>query len=372
MKRIGLMTCYINNFGACLQAYALQTAIKKSGYICEIIRYTPVRSMKSYSFPIKTALRIRNILKGIKSKPFSYENARHKCFSRFRKQFLIFGKKAYNEISELYKQVPDYDCFVTGSDQLWNPLIHGGVNNKAYFLDFVPSDKKRIAYAPSIGIDKLPESCIDDFVSLIKKFDALSVRESAGQRIIESLSGRECRVVLDPTLLLTKDEWLSLSAEPVSSEPYIFCYIFSERDYVGSFIEHVRNLLGFKVVTIPFTAREFNSDSIKMKSAGPQDFISLIANASLVITDSFHATAFSINLNRPFYSLMRNSENEKNNMNSRIDSILAMTGLEKRKITCKEDFPEIVDLDIDFSNANKIISEKRSADMNFLLDSIEG
>lgn len=371
MKRVGLMTCYMNNFGACLQAYALQTVIKQEGNDCEIIQYTPVRALKKYPFPIKIALYVRNEIKGLKSEICSYENARSRSFYKFRRHFLSFGTKVYNKIPQLYKDIPNYDCFVTGSDQLWNPLIHGETNNKAYFLDFVPDEKKKIAYSPSIGIKQIPDNCKEEFIRLVKKIDVLSVREASGQKIIKELSGRECRIVLDPTLLLTKKEWLSIAAKPLYERPYIFCYLFSEREYIGKFIEHVKKCLSLDIVVIPFTKREFESDCIKIKNAGPQEFISLIANATLVITDSFHATAFSINMNVPFYSLMRNAENERNNMNSRIDNILTITGLEDRKITCYEDFPASIDLSINFLAANKTINERRASDLKFLREAID-
>lgn len=261
--------------------------------------------------------------------------------------------------------------FIAGSDQLWNPLIHGGKNNKAYFLDFVDLPKKRIAYAPSIGIEKIPEENKEEFIRLVKQFNNLSVRELSGKKIIEEFTGKKCRVVLDPTLLLPKDEWLSVASKPLYKKPYIFCYLFSEREYTGEFVEYIKNKLQMDIVTIPFVKSEYSRNSIKIKNAGPKEFVSLIANASLVITDSFHATAFSINLNVPFYSLYRNSLDEKNNMNTRIDNILNLVDLESRRITCKAEFPESVELNIEFEKSNKILEERRLADKKYLFDAIE-
>jgi hypothetical protein len=328
--------------------------------------------LKEYPFPIKMGLRFRNSIKALGNKFYEYENARSCCFDSFKKKYLTFGTKAYNDMSDLYRYVPKYDCFVAGSDQIWNPLIHGNTNNKAYFLDFVPQGKRKIAYAPSIGISKVPESCEREMGMLINDFNAVSVREIEGKRIVETVSDKECRVVLDPTLLLDSQQWEKIASPAKFKKPYIFCYIFSEREYIGEFIEYVKKTLGMDIVTIPFTKREFESDYIKVKKAGPGDFLSLIKNSALVITDSFHATAFSINLNIPFYSLLRNSITEQNNMNSRIDSILSMTGLENRKIASREDFPTVPNLCVDFSNSNEIIKEKRAKDIEWLREALEG
>lgn len=371
MKKVGLMTCYMNNFGACLQAYALQSTIEHFGYPCEIIKYTPIRSLKEYNFLVTLALQMRSRLKSLHDPNYAYEIARKKNFDAFKKKYLKFGKAVYNEIEELYAKVPDYDVFVTGSDQIWNPMIHNGANNKAYFLDFVPQGRKRIAYAPSIGLTKLPAACEQEMGELIDRFDAVSVREADGKRIVDQISKKECRVVLDPTLLKTREDWLEMAPPPLVQEPYIFCYIFSDQDYIGNFIQYVQKQLGLKVVTIPFTKREYESDALKIKSAGPLEFLSLIQNAALILTDSFHATAFSVNLNVPFYSLLRNTPDEKNNMNSRIVNILDKVHLSERLIPNEAAFPTKVELQVDFTASNAILNAQRETDLQFLRDEIE-
>jgi hypothetical protein len=374
MKKVGLVTCYIDNFGACLQAYALQRVIIKQGNMCEIIRYTPNKDLSNTNKVVKIIKYIWRKLRSITNETYSYELSRKSQFKLFREKFLIFGRTHYDNIDMVFSNIPQYDSFVVGSDQLWNPLIHSNSNNSVYFLDFVQDDKKRIAYAPSIGLSILPDIYKDEMARMLMKFDTLSVREQEGANIVEEITGRPCRVVLDPTLLLARDEWYKIAAEPIPKieEPYIFCYLFGNGDYIGEFVEYVKQKTNYKVVLVPYTKREYDSSNIKIKKAGPHEFIGLIKNASLVITDSFHATAFSINFNIPFYSLLRNSTTELNNMNSRITNILGMVGLENRLIMSVEDFPAEINLEIDFTAANQEIAKRREEDIRFLRDAIGG
>ena len=371
MKRIGLMTCFLDNYGACLQAYALQQVILKSGNDVEIIKYIgeqgyePDHGWKKW---------IRNPLtrwiKGKISLNYRFYCERKPSFDSFRKRYLKFTPNSFHSFKELQEKANLYDAFVCGSDQIWNPNLYHG-NNSCYFLDFANKGQKRIAYAPSIGISQIPKEYQENMKELLNRIDVLSCREKTGSNIITKLCGKECRTVLDPTLLLSKEEWEQLSKAPILKKPYIFCYVFAEQEYIGDFIKDVKKKTGLPVVTIPFSEREHNSDFQEIKYAGPEDFIGLIQNASLVITDSFHATAFSCNLNIPFYSLLRNKEGENNNMNSRILDLLRMLKLDHRLITNRENFPVRVSTNIDFSISNKLLQEKRNQDKEFLFNALK-
>lgn len=369
MNKVGLVTCFLNNYGACLQAYALQKVITALGHECQIIRYSPNPEIIHYdSLYIKAKMLYRRI-RGLFDNRYYYETSRIKMFNRFRKSTLVFGDKKFSSEDELYNYPFKYDYFVVGSDQLWNPIIHGG-NNKAYLLDFVTDWRKKIAYAPSIGLSVFPHDYAEEFSKLLGSFKYLSCREETGCKIVEQLSGKHCDFVLDPTLLLNKEEWISFSNSDKESEkqeePYIFCYLFSENQNITDFVDYVKSKSQIKIKCIPYTKRELESDIERVRFAGPKEFVQLIKNASLVITDSFHATAFSINLNVPFYSLMRNSQRERINMNSRIADILNFTGLTSRLVDCKDCYPKELSYCVDFSYANKIIGEKRTRDKGIL------
>lgn len=371
MQRVGLTTCYVNNFGACLQAYALQTTIEKMGFVCEIIPYTPQKSLKKYIYPLRLAITLRNRIKALYDDEYKFDNLRSPGFQDFRRKYLKFGAGRYIKEKTLYSDPPLYDYYVTGSDQIWNPLLYGNKNNRVYFLDFAPKDKKRIAYAPSIGVDRIPPTCEKEMGELIDAFSAVSVREVTGKSIVEKVSHKPCRVVLDPTLLLNATEWSEVASKRIIDKPYVFCYLFGNGEYIGEFVNEVKMQLDMEVVVVPFTAREYRSEYTILKKIGPADFLSLIKYAKLVVTDSFHATAFSINFNTPFYTLFRNTKSDANNMNSRITNILGMLELENRLISDRSHFPDKIIAECDFRNANRKLAVHRKEDYAFLEDALK-
>lgn len=374
-EKVGLVTCYIDNYGACLQAFALSQSITKLGYECNIIRYTPVEYMKQKSL-IKKVFYVlpKEIYRLVKYRDYRQKIARRKKFNEFRREYLVFDDKYYDSFLALSKNPPNYDSFVCGSDQLWNPVIHKNSNDKAYFLDFAPPGKKRIAYAPSIGISQaeFPDELKPEFADLINKFDYVSVRELEGKNIINSLTDKPARVVLDPTLLLNKYDWQRVFKPVDVKKPYILCYLFGGHKYIGDFVNYAAEKTGFEVVALPFKDREAKSDYRKLYNIGPAEFIWLIDNAELVITDSFHATAFAINFNTPFYSLLRSGANEKNNMNSRIFNILELTGLIDRIVTADTVLSPEFDYSMSFDEANRRLEEKRAEDIGFLQSALKG
>lgn len=380
MKNTGLMTCYVDNYGACLQAYALQSAIEKAGNSCRIIQYTPYVDLrrltnfveKPESLELRITRAIRHPIQLVKRKRFSKKShLRDSRFSAFRNCYLKFDEHLYSSWDELKTNVPQYDNFVCGSDQIWNPVIHGNHNVGPYFLDFVPEGKKRIAYAPSIGIQVVPDECKSQMSEFLCTFDTLSVREKRGAELIKEITGLDAPVVLDPTLLFDGNWWSQVCSPVEIKKPYILCYLFNEHESTYNFVEQVRKNTGLDVITLPFALRDIYGKSKKIYDAGPAEFIWLIKNAEMIITDSFHATAFSINFNKSFYCLRRNTNGEVNNMNSRIVSILSMAGIQNRLLDETENGFVLPDSKIDYNEVNKRISEKRECNFAFLKEAIE-
>lgn len=205
---------------------------------------------------------------------------------------------------------------------------------------------------------------------LLNRLDVVSTREQKGADIINAISDKQARVVLDPTLLLNADDWSEVAAPRLFEEPYIFCYLFGERDYIETVKKTVKELTGMKFVCIPFVPRELDSDDEKIFDAGPAEFISLIRNASLVLTDSFHATAFSINLKTPFISLCRFNKSDKKGMNDRLVTILNTVGLSDRLVDADDAVTAEFLYDIDFEKACSLLDEKRQTDRRFLTDAL--
>ncbi|MDR0958452.1 MAG: polysaccharide pyruvyl transferase family protein [Clostridiales bacterium] len=371
MKKVGLMTCYINNYGACLQAYALSKAIKNLGYTLEIVRYQGVRaydnSMTKYiikSIPLVPIL----LHKMGRGKGATYSCI--KAFNKFRKNYLNFSEKIWFSAKDIFDNPPKYDILVCGSDQIWNPHLFNKNDYSVYFMDFA-ADAKKIAYAPSIGISEYPSDRLPELKRLVNNMDYLSVREAEGKKILETVTDKPVRHVLDPTLLLDKKEWAKIASKRLIDKPYIFCYIFGENVLTREFVEYVAGKTGLPVYTVSYTDFMRNKKYNQVENAGPAEFVSLISNAELVITDSFHATAFSINTETKFYSLLRNNSGDKNNMNSRIFSILNMVDLNERLIASKEDFPDDVLQNIDFRICSEKLATKRKEDIEYLKDALD-
>lgn len=377
MKKVGLITYYGDNYGGVLQAYALQKLVKTNGFDCELISneflYHGSRSKKRKA-------RLENLAAAIKN-PAAYlakrrtyqqyaaqRTLRAKNFAAFRENNLHICKKGYASYDEYLKKPPEYDVYLCGSDQIWNPNLY--CDNGFYFAGFAPESALKISYASSIGVSTVNQKQAAFMAPLLNRLDVISTREQKGADIIYTISKKSAEVVLDPTLLLEADDWTEVAAPRMVEEPYVFCYLFGEREYVAKVKKQVRELTGMKVVSIPFVPRELSSDDEKIFDAGPAEFISLIKNASLVLTDSFHATAFSINLKTPFLSLCRFAQSDKKGMNDRLVTILNLVGLQNRLVDAGDTVSEDFLFRIDFKKAHELLNQKRWQDRQFLADAL--
>ena len=378
MKKVGLITYYGDNYGGVLQAYALQQLVMANGYDCELISneflYHRSRSKKRKA-------RLENLTAVIKN-PAAYLAKRRtyqqyaaqrtlkaKNFAAFRENNLHICKTGYASYAEYLKNPPEYDVYLCGSDQIWNPNLY--CDNGFYFAGFAPDAALKISYASSIGVSSVTEKQAAFMAPLLNRLDVISTREQKGADIINTISEKSAAVVLDPTLLLDADDWIAVSAPRMFDEPYVFCYLFGEREYVARVKKQVRQMTGMKLVSIPFVPRELSSDDEKIYDAGPTQFISLIKNASLVLTDSFHATAFSINLKTPFVSLYRFAKNDKKGMNDRLVTILNLVGLQDRLVDADDVINEDFLYDVDFETAHELLNQKRREDYRFLADALQ-
>ena len=376
MKKICLVTYYGNNYGGCLQAYATQKYLKKMGYEVEILQYENKFSPSKYKIlwnKIKNASHIRRYLRQRKIIHSNYANEeiRSKAFENFRKKYLELSDKEYMYLSDEKSEFDKYDVIIAGSDQIWNPTFYGCCH-PVYYLAVVPDDKRKISYASSIGLSQIPKRYQADFRKYLQRFDRISVREKVGVKLVGEIAKREAKWVLDPTLLLTKDEWLDLSSQIQVTEEYVFCYLFNDFEYVEEIKQWIRKNFGLKIVSLPFSTREMESLDEKIYDASPADFIRLIKNAKFVLTDSFHATAFSINFNVPFFVLERQKVSYASNMNSRIYSILEMTALQEQMINEQNYKTKLCILNLDFNTANQMLYNKRKEAADFLKEAIEG
>lgn len=376
-KKIGLVTYYGDNYGACLQAYALQSSINNLGYICSIVEYKAIFSKCKNKNIISKFIKIlkdndvKHIISRYKTSKYITEanQSRHALCEKFRDSNLQIAHNKCLSDEDFYLIPLDFDAYVCGSDQIWNPTFYGKCH-PIYYLDFVPIGKKRIAYAPSVGISDIDVKYEDDLKKYLNKFDNISVREINSVDLLSKYTTKKIEWVLDPTLLLKVEDYMKLECDIIAPQkPYIFCYLFGIDENTNNIKRKIKSITNMDIVSIPFVKREILSDDIKIMDAGPTEFIHLIKNASLVLTDSFHATVFSINFKIPFVSLLRQKENEKNEMSSRIKSILKKLNLENRLIKDIDSIPSDL-MNINFSETERKLEKYRKESIRYLKEAL--
>lgn len=379
-KRVGITTStqsFGDNYGAILQACALSSKLKSLGYAPYIIRYQVEgeyeRGRAPFMMRLNATLLNRNVSMYAKKTLILNRVLKRSAkikFREFSSAHLIFYNEGPLAFDKLRQNPPDLDAFITGSDQVWNPVIHNNTNDPGYFLDFVPIDKRRIAYAPSIGVDHIPESCKIDLKCYLDKFHAISIRERSGADIIRSVCGIDVPVVLDPTLLLTSSEWDEFSqSTSFLPKEYILCYKFGKSRVMDATIKTLSKQLQLPVVAIPASPEtKFKTDF----RIGPGEFLSAIKNARIVCTDSFHASVFSIIYNKPFLAFPRHADTAKYSMNNRMTDLLGTFGLLNQYITEVQNVDYNWVLEVSYDSTYEIIERKRIESMNYLINSLEG
>lgn len=380
MKRIGIITIVkVNNYGAELQALALQRKLSLMGYDSEIIDYlfykNPLHKKEQisrpfYPYPIKSRIKewLLPIYENIKTISFKKEyNIRKKGFSSFHNRNTKFSSVCYKSYSELYKNPPIYDVYCVGSDQVWNPRCYTNLN--PYFLTFAPKDARKISYASSFGVKTLPENAKKQYSELLQNINYISVREENGVKLVKDVSGKDAINVADPTLLLTKEEWsLIAKYDKVLNEKYILLYVLKDSEYIKRTAIELSKKTGLKVVRICKGAfkQDRKSDNIyNITDAAPDDFLGLIDKAEMVLTNSFHGTVFSILFEKDFYTIIkRGVEN-----NSRQLSLLKTLDIDRIKY---EDESFIESSSINWTKVNKNLTEFRQKSVDYLNEAING
>ncbi len=367
--KIGIITIQkCNNYGADLQAFALQRKLRMLGYDAEnidylfykdpdfvktpksrpIVRLSLVNRLKEWLLP-KLKRLIANKSQGCSQK-------RSQAFKSFFENNVRVSRE-YNTIDALYANPPDYDVYITGSDQVWNPRM--GCNIKPYFLDFVASGKRCIAYAASIGVPVVSPVVYGEYRKLLKRYCAIGVREESAKRIIAGMGlGVPVATVVDPTLLLSRDEWLEVAAQPagVEKKQFVVEYNLGNNKLVHALAK--RAAKSFSVPLVVLTGSEY----------GPAEFLWLMANAKAAIVSSFHGTIFSVLNKVPFYSTYGYSADSNG---GRIAAFAQSLGLGTRMIQTSEIENLQLDFEVDFDRPYKLLNAMRERSIKFLVDAIQ-
>ena len=337
-KTIGVLTFFeAKSHGALLQAFALKTIVEKQWYKCEFINYD--RHFQQNA----NVVSCRSTMGKLKQKGITFclhldKHLHRRSYakqeneiSEFQKRYFNIGEKRYTSIKDLKKDPPSYDAYIVGSDQVWNPDT---INQEAFYFTFLDFTKNTISYAPSLGVGYIK----DDSVKLkMKKYLShvkhLSCREDTGAKILSDITGREVTVVLDPTLLLKKDEWIELfDLKMNENRRYVLCYFLGSLSYGRNAAKKYAKENKMDIIYIVQNPIENFTVGNKQYGVSPIRFLQLLMNAEAVFTDSFHGTIFSINFNKEFYSFCRRDPYGQGSRISRLQSILKGLNIENRLI----------------------------------------
>lgn len=354
MKKVGILTFHAAlNYGALLQAFALQQALTDQGDVVEIIDYRNPIIDNMYYYPgLFERKNVRDVIKYILQG--KSEKRKRAKFEEFRRQKLTISAKRYTN-ENIQSANNEYDLFVTGSDQVWNYMAHGF--DKNFFLSFVDCPEKKRSYAASIGLSELPDDKKNEYAKLLQDYPICSVREKQGVDILARLGIQSRRLDIDPTLLLDKNEWCKRLAIKQQEQNYILAYYFQLTPTLKKFIEELSERTGCCVVYLGSALKDpFLCKCKAIKSADPVDFVTTICNAKYVVTNSFHGTAFSINFQKTFFVELLKKDSQ---VNSRITNILNETGLLGQQISSFETIQEAKDCYIDWNVVNKKIQKLR-------------
>lgn len=346
-----------HNYGSMLQAYALQQTMLRIFGKNEILNFRSKRQkrmMRVFSF----RPRLGPVLKDVTHLFFwKVLSEKHHLFESFLKYELQTSEKEIEEVKS--EDLKGYDLICCGSDQIWNPGPEDF--DLAYLLPFQLSAIK-ISYAASMGPGReIWQEPISLFPNLLKDFDAISVREEGTRNIISKLSERnDIKVHCDPVFLLDKNDWLRLmDASPIVKGKYIFLYTLYANKLIIDCAKTLSREYGMPIVISNYTnLHDLLSPFKKHLQSGPKEFLNLLFNADMVVTSSFHGTAFAILLNKPFVTINGLNDN-------RISSLLHLSGLSTRSVSSCSEIKKI-DWEINFAEANRAIAEERRKSFEYL------
>lgn len=364
MKKIGLVTFYKSyNYGAWLQAYATLKFLLLNGYDAEIIAYSNSYEESKLRYSYKEGNRnIGYITSFLKSLLYGKVRYYKKGFKRHLMDYYVMTTN-YNNVEDMKNL--RYDVLVVGSDQVWNPEITNGLDN-VFMLQFGKAEK-RISIASSLGSKELSDKDRNLLVSALNKFDAISVREDFAKKILQDHVHKNIKVISDPTFLLTKELWIDNLAKKSryhnTKEKYLLIYFVSKEKSTAKcqeLISEYSKELELPVWSIQFSSYFSSGVDKKILGASIADFIALVSNAELVITDSFHGTAISLNLEKDFITY-QNSENPV-----RTQYLLSNLGLSNRINMSLSKYETV-----DYKAVSAKIQEMRNDSQNWVLGEIE-
>ena len=342
-RLVGLCIVHKNhNYGSMLQSFATLVKLEDLGVEYEIIDYSHPRTLEFYLGAagrlanrdfVYSKARLFRKKAGKKLHPdfAANEAVRGEKFGRFVKERFLHFSEPINEYCRLRQYAEKFTDVLVGSDQLWLPSGNG---TNFYNLMFAPRACNRIAYAASFGVSSIPAHQRKETAEYLDKIRHISLREESGQRIVKELTGRDVPVILDPTMVLTREQWDgAIPDRAVTGGEYLFCYFLGNNPSHREEASALAKSLGLKIVTLRHLDEYIASDEKFGDEApydiGPEEFVNLIRHAKYVCTDSFHGSVFSILYHKQFISFNRYGDG-KNSRNSRLDTLFGNIGIDRR------------------------------------------
>lgn len=364
MKKVGMLTFHAShNYGSVLQAYALSKQVELMGNTPEFINLRPTAQKEAYKIFQKSDGVVRRLFKCL---IYPSLKKRFNNYERFINKVLPVTSKEYSSTGELAKEHFDYDAYLCGGDQIWNPCCQDF--ETAYYLQFLSeNDKaKKGSYSPSFGKAQFDDETKKNIKEWIKCFNTVCVREQSGANLLSQLTDKKINVVCDPVVLLDRKYWDELAIAPKYKKPYILVYFLNNNHGSRGLVEYLREVTGYDVVVFNEYIRDFVKPYHKAYSASPEQFVGLFRNASFVYTNSFHGTAFATIFEKPFITaIAKDQQNAQNNNDSRKIDYLKRLGLEDRLYTEGTPSKDFL-FSVDFENARKKKEEFRNESLKIL------
>ena len=371
MKSTGIITIHkINNYGSVLQAYALQMVCEEMGLKTEIIDYNfpnKVHAGNRYATHQDTQPTEPPWIKLL----YAFELMRqHKGIEAFVHKYHHLSKQQYDSPEALINNAPQYDVYITGSDQLWNPRYCNG--DPAFLLHFAPDNALKISYAASVGTDAIPEDLKPLYKELLSRYAHISVRENSGVDVVKAVSGKDSTVVLDPTLLLNKDHWNTVATcKRQFKKKYILCYFlnytFNAFPYVDKLAQYMQMQTGYELVRVARPPQYLGIPHTHYRiGASPEDFLALVRDAEMVLTTSFHGTAFAVNYGKPVFTVVKDKESN----DSRQVSLMHNLGLGAQVLSVNDAMPEVDRFSYNVTEEQVRLNNLRRVSMDYLRKAI--
>lgn len=372
--KTGLVTFYhIHHYGAALQAAATERAVETLGHECEIIDYFVNQDNALFRRPTGLGSAAADAHTALH---YQALKTRYERFEQFSRDHLRISAHRYLSAAELRQAQLPYDAILSGSDQIWNPKIFpNGHFDPVFFGAF--SDRRKIAYAPSFGIPKVPEDMEQELRSYLGAFSHLSVRERQGQAIVTEVTGQTVPVVLDPTLLLTAEQWSAAASrhmvaqggrQALTPQGYILCYCINRPGALAPYIQEFARRSGLPVVQLCGIRQKVHPKARCILDAGPAEFLELFENAAFVFTNSFHGTVFSTQFRIPFFTAVSPAE-LADPESSRTFSLLSRLGLSDRIVG--QGSTDTLETPVDWDAVEPRLLAARAASLEYLRAALE-